>query len=64
MSYVCETLLRGTNTCIQWAVYVQPSFIPTLTDEVRDRLILIQLGMYISILIVKTIKNYFNLGGS
>lgn len=63
MSYICETITR-LGACSQWVVYTQQTIIPTLTDEVRDQLILIQIGVYITVLVVKMIKNFFNIGAS
>lgn len=38
MSYVCEIVNTATQACDQWAVY--SPFLPELTEEARNELIL------------------------
>lgn len=53
MAYVCEVLDTATNACTQWAVY--SPFLPELTDEARDALILYVIKMFAGVFIIKLV---------
>ena len=50
MSYVCEIVNTATQACDQWAVY--SPFLPELTDEARDALILYVIKIFAGTFII------------
>lgn len=50
MAYVCELPDLVTNVCHQWVLYTP--FLPELTDEARDALILYVLKIFAGTLII------------
>ncbi|MGL3693831.1 hypothetical protein [Acinetobacter sp. LA-1] len=53
MAYVCESYDLVTNVCQQWAVY--SPFLPELTDEARDALILYVLKIFAGVFIIRRV---------
>lgn len=51
MAYVCEVPDLVTNVCQQWVVY--SPFLPELTDEARDALILYVLKIFAGVFIFR-----------
>lgn len=50
MSYVCEVVNAATQACDQWAVY--SPFLPELTDEARDALLLYVIKIFAGTFII------------
>lgn len=50
MAYVCESYDLVTNVCQQWVVY--SPFLPELTEEARDALILYVLKIFAGTFII------------
>lgn len=61
--YVCEAVevVNGLETCRHFIEYT--SFIPQLTDDVRDQLLLIELSAFIAVFIIQRVKELLNIGG-
>lgn len=53
MSYVCEIVNTATQACEQWSVY--SPFLPELTDEARDALILYVLKIFAGVFIIRRV---------
>lgn len=50
MSYVCEIVNTATQACDQWSVY--SPFLPELTEEARDALILYVIKIFAGTFII------------
>lgn len=53
MSYVCEIVNTATQACEQWAVY--SPFLPELTNEARNELLLWAVGIFMSVYAFKKV---------
>lgn len=52
MAYVCEIVDTATQACAQWAY---SPFLPELTDEARDALILYVLKIFAGVFIIRRV---------
>lgn len=51
MSYVCEIVNTATQACEQWAVY--SPFLPELTAEARNELLIWAVGIFASVFVFR-----------
>lgn len=58
MAYICKELIG--QQCIEWIAYEPSGFLPTLTTEQRDEMILWFISIFAVVFIVKAIRRLFN----
>lgn len=51
--YACQSIDEATQACLNW---VEFSIIPTLSNEVRDYLLITIIATYFTVLVVRTVK--------
>lgn len=62
--YLCQQIEQATQQCAVWVAYEQPQFLPEISSEARDALLLITVSLFLSVFLVHMILKLVYMGNS